>query len=126
MANAAVGFGLALIVLGLVGYLGSGMVSPTALIPSFFGIVLAALGFVGRNPARRKMAMHIAVVVALLGFIGSVRGLGTAVLMLTGQPAARPVAAVSQAIMAILTLMFTVMCVRSFINARRGGTMEKV
>lgn len=126
MANAAIGFGLALIVLGLIGYFGSGMVSPTALIPSFFGILLAVLGFVAQNPARRKMAMHIAVMVALVGFIGSVRGLVTAVLMLTGEPAARPVAAISQAIMAILTLTFTVMCVRSFINARRGGTMEKV
>ena len=126
MANVAIGFGLALVVLGLAGYVGTGMESPTALIPAVFGIVLVLLGFLARNPARRKMAMHIAVIVGILGFFGSVRGLGATVLMLAGQPAARPVAAVSQAFMALLTLGFTVMCIRSFINARRAGTMEDV
>lgn len=125
MANAAIGFGLALLVLGLVGYVGSGMVSPTALIPSFFGVLLILLGAMARNPARRKLAMHIAVLVGLLGFVGSVRGLGIAVRMLAGEPAERPAAAIAQAIMAILTLAFTIMCVRSFISARRSGAMEK-
>jgi ABC-type Na+ efflux pump permease subunit len=101
------------------------MASPTALIPAVFGILLVLLGMVARNPARRKMAMHIAVIVGIVGFFGSVRGLGATALMLTGQPAARPAAAISQAIMALLTLWFTVMCVRSFINARRAGTMEE-
>ena len=125
MANVAIGFGVALLVLGLVGYVGSGMVSPTALIPAVFGVLLILLGVMARNPARRKLAMHIAVLVGLLGFVGSVRGLGTAMRMLAGEPVERPVATVAQAIMAILTLAFTVMCVRSFINARRSGAMEK-
>ena len=126
MANVAIGFGVALVVLGVVGYVGTGMASPTALIPAVFGILLVLLGMLARNPARRKMAMHIAVIVGIIGFFGSVRGLGATALMLAGQPAARPAAAISQAIMALLMLWFTVMCVRSFINARRAGTMEEV
>lgn len=126
MANVALWFGVALIVLGLGGYVGSGMASPTALIPAAFGIALAILGILARNPARRKMAMHIAVIVGILGFFGSARGLGSTARLLSGDEVARPQAAVAQAIMALLCLVFTVLCVRSFVNARRSGAMEKV
>ena len=125
MANVALGFGVALLVLGVGGYVGSGMVSITALIPAAFGILLVLSGILARNPARRKMAMHIAVVVGLLGFFGSASGLGKAARMMAGEEVARPQAAVAQAVMAVLCLAFTAMCVRSFINARRSGTMEK-
>ena len=126
MTNVAIAVGAALLVLGVGGYVGTGMTSPTALIPAAFGVLLVLLGLMARHPAKRKMAMHIAVLVGLIGFAGSARGLGGAVTMLSGQPVDRPAAVISQAIMAILTLLFTLLCVRSFINARRSGTMEEV
>ena len=122
----AIGVGAALLALGLAGYFGTGMTSPTALIPAAFGILLVALGIMARNPAKRKLAMHIAVIVGLIGFAGSVRGLAGGVMMLSGQEVARPAAVISQSIMAVLTLLFTLLCIRSFINARRGGGMEEV
>jgi heme A synthase len=124
MANIAVGFGIALIVLGFGGYVGSGMVSMTALIPAAFGILLLALGVMASNPARRKLAMHIAVVVALLGFLGSARGLMGLGSLLTGEAVPRPMAVIGQAIMALLCLAFTALCVRSFINARKNRSVE--
>ena len=122
MANTAVWFGLALIVLGAGGYAATGGQSPTALIPAAFGLALAITGFFGRAPERRKLMMHIAATVGLLGFFGSVRGLTKLTAVLSGEAVERPAAVVSQSIMALLCLLFTFLCVRSFVNARRSRT----
>ena len=124
MANVATGFGAALLLLGIGGYVLTGMESPTALIPAGFGVILLICGVIARDPAKRKLAMHIAVVFGLLGFLGSARGLASFVRMLSGESVQRPNAVVAQAIMAVLMLVFTILCVRSFINARRNRSME--
>jgi hypothetical protein len=123
MANVAVGFGVVLIVLGVAGYFGSGMVSLTALIPAAFGLVLLILGVIARDPSKRKHAMHVAAMIGVLGFLGSARGLGKLMPLISGQEVARPGAVIAQSIMAILMLIFTWLCVRSFINARRNRTI---
>jgi hypothetical protein len=120
LANKTIGIGVALILLGLIGYFATGAVSVTALIPAFFGIVLALLGWLARDDKRRKLVMHIAVVVGLLGFAGSVSGIPKLIRMLGGAEIARPAAAVSQSVMAVLTGIFVVLCVKSFIDARRN------
>jgi hypothetical protein len=125
MATIALWFGLALIALGVVGYIATGMQSPTALIPAVFGVLLAILSMMARNPARRKLAMHIAVVVGILGFFGSVRGLANLGAVLAGEPVARPAAVVTQSIMAVLMLAFIYLCVRSFVMARRRAPEVK-
>lgn len=61
--------------------------------------------------------MHAAVVVALLGFLGSIRGLLRIGDVFDGT-AARPAAIVAQTIMAVLTLGYIVVAVRSFVKAR--------
>jgi hypothetical protein len=119
MANAAVGFGSALIVLGVAGYVFTGMQSPTALIPAVIGLLLLVAGLLARNPDRRKMWMHIAAVVGVIGFLGSAPGLFKLFPLLAGEPVERPNAVITQAIMAILTLVFVILCIRSFVNARR-------
>ena len=126
MANVATGFGAALLLLGIGGYVLTGMDSPTALIPAGFGFVLLICGMLARNPEKRKLAMHIAVVFGLLGFLGSARGLVNLMKMLSGEAVQRPNAVIAQAIMAVLTLVFTILCVRSFVNARRNRTMETI
>jgi amino acid transporter len=64
--------------------------------------------------------MHVAAMIGLLGFAGSVSGL---LKVLTGNLGPRPNAAIAQAVMAGLMLIFVAMCVRSFINARRSRTV---
>ena len=123
MANVAVGFGVVLIILGVAGYFGSEMVSLTALIPAAFGLVLLILGVIARDPGKRKHAMHFAAMIGVLGFLGSARGLGNLIPLISGQEVARPGAVIAQSIMAILMLIFTWLCVRSFINARRNRTI---
>ena len=120
MATTTIGFGVVLILLGAGGFLYSGMTARTALIPAEFGILLAIFGALAKNESKRKLAMHTAVTVGLLGFLGSAGGLVDSVTLLSGGTVARPAAAVSKAIMALLMAVFVGMCVKSFIDARRA------
>ena len=117
MSSTTIAFGGALIILGLAGYFLTGAVSVTALIPAAFGLVMALSGVLARDERKRKHAMHAAVVVALPGFLGSIRGLLQIGDVVDGT-AARPAAIVAQAIMAVLTFGYIVMAVRSFGRAR--------
>lgn len=120
MANVAIWFGLVLILLGVGGFAATGGHSPTALIPAAFGLALAVTGFLARNPERRKLMMHIAVTIGLLGFLGSARGLMKITAVLAGEPVERKAAVIAQSIMALWCLLFTYLCVRSFVSARRS------
>ena len=107
--------------LGIVGYISGAMsdrASITALIPAFFGIVLAALGLAARAKENlRKHLMHAAVVVALLGFIATAGRLLSKLSELTASPAV-----ISQAVMAAVCLIFVVLAIKSFAAARRART----
>ena len=120
MANITIAFGILLILLGLGGWFGSGGASMTALIPAAFGIVLLILGVIARNEKVRKHAMHVAVIVGLLGFFGSASGLLSLPAVLSGEPVERPAAVISKSIMAVLSLLYVARCVKSFIDARRN------
>jgi hypothetical protein len=122
MAKTTIWFGLALLVLGIVGYVGSGAGSPTALIPSAFGLVLTSLGYAGQQEERRAITMHIAVVLALLGFLGSAMGLVDLPDLLTGKDLERPWAVAVQSIMAAILLVYLVLAVMSFLDARKART----
>jgi hypothetical protein len=117
MPALTIALGVALVILGVAGYALTGGVSVTALIPAAFGLLLAIAGLLARDERKRMHAMHGAVLVALLGFLGSVRGLIRIGEVLDGT-AARPPAIVAQAIMAVLTLAYVVLAVRSFVQAR--------
>ena len=123
MARITILFGIVLILLGGFGYVATGSHYPTALIPSGFGIVLAALGFFAYTPdsKRRMLFMHIAVTVGLLGFLGTVKGgIVDYLLMLNGRQFPHPSAVEEKAAMSVLLLIFVILCLRSFILARRA------
>jgi hypothetical protein len=115
-----IAFGLVLVLLGVVGYLATGRESPTALIPAFAGILFLILGAVARNPGARKLAMHLAAALALVGALGTARGLVSFFRMAGGAEVARPPAVIAQAVMCVLCLVFVALCVRSFVAARRS------
>lgn len=120
MAKVTMGFGAVLVVLGLVGYFGSGASSPTALIPSVVGLILLGLGAAARNPDRRAMTMHIAAAIALVGLLGSAMGLADLGDLLAGNDLERPWAVGVQSAMSVILLAYLVMAVRSFRAARRN------
>ncbi|MGH9162051.1 MAG: hypothetical protein ACRD2X_18945, partial [Vicinamibacteraceae bacterium] len=111
--------GVLLVLLGVFGYSATAGVSLTALIPAAFGILLWVLAVVARNERRRPHAMHAAVVVGLVGFLATVSALASLPAVLQGGDVARPAAVVSQSIMALLTGVFVVLSVKSFVDARR-------
>lgn len=118
MANTTIGFGLVLILLGAGSFLATGAV--TSLIPAALGLLLAVCGFLARDPARRKLMMHIAVGVGMIGFLGSARGLAKIGAVLAGEHVERANAVVAQSVMAVLCIIFVGLCVRSFVEARRA------
>jgi len=119
MAGVSIGIGIALTLLGIVGYAASGAASVTALIPAAFGIALTVLGILARNEQLRKHAMHGAALLAVIGFAATVSGFVKLFTLLGGGTVERPWAVVAQSIMAVLCAVFVVMCVSSFILARR-------
>jgi hypothetical protein len=114
MASTTIVFGVLLIVLGFGGYIASGSVSVTALIPAFFGIVLLVLGFLARAEQMRRHAMHAASAVGLVGFIGSLMSL-----LRAPMETRSGLANASQIAMVVLTALFVLLCVKSFRDARR-------
>ncbi len=122
MAPVTIVFGAALVLLGIIGYaLGLNLphgASPTALIPAGFGVVLVVLGLLARAEARRKLVMHIAAGLALVGFLATAKAWGGAVTLLGGGTVERPEATVAKSIMALLCVVFLGLAVRSFVAAR--------
>ena len=120
MARTSIGFGVALIILGLAGFAATGAQHPTALIPAAAGVLLIVFGLLARKPKLRMHAMHGAALIGLLGFAGSVSGIPQLVKLIAGDAVARPAAAMSKAVMALLCLAFVALTVRSFVAARTG------
>lgn len=118
MAKLTIGFGGALILVGLIGFIASGAV--TSLIPAFEGIILAICGGIAMNPNARKHAMHAAVMVGLLGFLLAAGRLVGAVMSGT-MPTS--LAMFSLGAMAVISFVFVLLCVRSFIEARRKSEL---
>jgi hypothetical protein len=113
-----------LVGLGLAGYMGTGSVHPTALIPAWFGLALGICGFLAISPSekRRKLFMHINVTIALLGFIGgTVEAIRGYVHAHAAGMEPDQIALASKVTMAGLLLIYVILCVRSFIAARRTG-----
>jgi uncharacterized membrane protein len=115
VSKITIAVGAFLIVLGLIGYFGTGMVSWTALIPALFGLPLTLLGLLALQEGWRKHAMHAAVIIGLVGFLG---GAFSFVRPLLSGGEMKPMAAVMQALMALTCAAFVGLCVKSFIDAR--------
>jgi len=119
MTKLSITFGIVLILLGLISYFGISSESITALIPAFLGAPLLVLGWIGLSEKYRKHSMHSAAVLMLIGFAGTISGLIKFFRMIGGETFERPSAITIQAIMAVLCLIFLVLAVKSFIDARR-------
>lgn len=80
-------FGILLTLLGVWNYTAGGAESVWLLLPALFGLLAVLFGFLqGRWP--HKHPLYGAVMMAILSFIGSIRGLwGLVVLLAGGQPA---------------------------------------
>ena len=108
-----------MMLVGLTGFISTGSVHFTALIPVAFGVGFVVCGWLALNPLYLKHAMHLGAVFALLGVLGSARGLAQLPRLLAGQPVVRPAAVIAQSVMALICLAFTGLAIGSFVQARR-------
>lgn len=123
MAKVTLVFAALLIILGLVGYIGTGSAHPTALIPMWFGLGLGIFGFLAISPneGRRKLFMHINVTIGLLGFLGAAgRAVQSSLHASAAGTSPDAIALASQLTMAGLLLIYVILCIRSFVEVRRA------
>lgn len=113
-------FGIILAIIGIVGYLASGMASNTALIPAVFGAVFILLGRLAARESWRKHVMHVAVLLALIGIFGSITGIPEFFSWLGGNQEVNALAAAARSLMALLCIGYVALGIKSFIDARRS------
>ncbi|WP_235011467.1 hypothetical protein [Bryocella elongata] len=123
MAKITMMVGFVLVALGFAYWGLAGRTAPTALIPAYFGIALMICGARSRteNNKTRMLFMHVAVTIGLLGFLFP--GIRAIMTMMKGATLSS-LAVQEQLVMSVVCLVFTGMCVRSFIAARRTPPAE--
>jgi hypothetical protein len=122
MAKLTIGFGILLILLGVFGYVVTGSVHPTALIPTGIGILFVIFGVMANteNPKKRMLWMHISVTVALLTFLGMIPAAIDCIRLAHDVSFPYPAAVEEKAALGLFSLIYVLFCVRSFITARRS------
>lgn len=120
MAKVTLVFAVLLVALGLVGFFGTGGEHPTALIPTWIGLALGVFGLLAISPneRQRKLFMHVNVTIGLVGFLGTIFEI---LRSLNSTKDMDGTALVAKTAMAWLLLIYVLLCVRSFVVARRLG-----
>jgi hypothetical protein len=121
MGKTSVIFGAALGVLGLGGYVLGGMSSATALIPLFFGLLLAGLGWVVTRLGATTGGL---IGLLVLGAVGVLAPLGRVIPALSagGEPG---LAFWVNALMAVICGIFTVLCVKALAARPRPSAVAR-
>ncbi len=121
MAKLTIVFGVLLILIAAAGFVATGSSHPTALIPAIAGVLFCLFGAVATtpDPKRRMLWMHIAVTIALLLFLGSLKADLDVIRLANGAVFPHPVAIEEKSAMSLLCLLYVLLAIRSFINARR-------
>ena len=118
MENIAMIYGIFLIVWGIGVTILSDSQSITSLIPAIFGLPIIILSFFAKKfPDRKKLLMHIVVLIGLIIFLGGldlIRGL------IQGNIFVNLWASSSKFMMIISGLIFTILCIKSFIFNRKN------
>ena len=118
MENVAMIYGIFLIVWGIGVTILSDSQSITSLIPAIFGIPILILSFIAKKlPNKKKVLMHIVVLIGMIIFLGGldiIRGL------IQGNIFTNIWASSSKLMMMISGLVFTILCIKSFIYNRKN------
>jgi hypothetical protein len=124
--------GLALAVLGVGTFLGTGSSHLTALIPAGLGGILLVLGILGQQDKMRKHAMHGAAALSLLGVLGGafmgmprwIHYLQEGKLPPRADGTDPTISTLAMLAMTLICLVLLALCVNSFIQARRKARQE--
>ena len=118
MESVSIIYGIFLILWGVTVSFISDSNSLTSFIPSIFGLLILLFSFLAvKLPSKKKLFMHIVVSFGLIVFIG---GLDFSRGLLKGTSFNNMWADTSKVMMLITGLIFTFLCVKSFIFARKN------
>ncbi len=110
-------FGLLLVAIGVGGYYVTGAEHHTALIPAVLGVAMFVCGVVAAQGTMRMLAMHVAALIGVIGFFGP--------LITIFNDVENTSAMLSKGFTSALCLMFVLMCINSFLEARRARKAGK-
>ena len=110
-------FGLLLAAIGLGDYYFADAKQPMALIPAVLGIAMFVCGMVAAQGAMRMLAIHVAALIGVIGFVGP--------LIALFEDTANTAAVLAKGLTSALCLMFVLMCVNSFLEVRRARKAGK-
>lgn len=113
--------GAALVLTGVLAFVLTATSSVTALIPAFVGGLLLICGAIASRPALHRHGIHAALVVALVGALGSLMNVIKIGQLFDGS-ATRPVAIITSLILFVLCAGYVALGVRSFVAARKART----
>ena len=117
MEKVSIYYGLFLILWGLIVSFISGSGSFTSYIPSILGVPILIFSYLSiKFISKKKMFMHIVVLFGLIIFLG---GLDFIRSLVSGNAFENVYADLSKIMMLITGLLFTYLCIRSFIYARK-------
>ena len=118
MENVAMIYGIFLILWGIGVTILSDSQSITSLIPAIFGLPILIASFIAKKlPNKKKVIMHIVVLIGMIIFLGGldiIRGL------IQGNIFTNIWASSSKLMMMISGLVFTILCIKSFIYNRKN------
>ena len=121
MAKLTIWFGGLIVLVSLGFWIGMGRTVTAALHPAGIGVLLIVCGALANteNLKKRMLWMHIAVTLGLIGFLTT--GIRAAIEMAKGTAMSmNPMGFEERVVIALISLIYVVLCVRSFISARRA------
>lgn len=126
MAKLTIVFGILLIIIGVTGFVVTGSAHPTALIPAAAGVLFVIFGTLANsdNSKKRMLWMHVAVTVALLLFLSLIPADIDVIRLSRGVTFPHPIAVLEKSATSLLSLLYVLLCVRSFIAARRQRALN--
>ena len=117
-------YGLSLIALGLVGYLVTGLQSVTALIPSFYGLLVLGVWRLTARMSSQNIVLIVLLILGAIGFLATIRGLTGLPTLISGGGVARPAAVISQSIMSVFSLIYTFLVGSKVVSGGRQAAAE--
>jgi hypothetical protein len=121
LAKLTIWFGVLIAAVSVGFWIGMGRTATAALHPAGIGVLLIVCGVLAstENPKKRMLWMHIAVTLGLISFLTT--GIRAAIELGKGTAMSiNPMGFEERVVIALISFIYVVLCVRSFISARRA------
>ena len=121
LAKLTIWFGVLIALVSVGFWIGTGRTETAALHPAGIGVLLILCGALAstENPKKRMLWMHIAVTLGLIGFLTT--GIRAGIALANGTAMSiNPLGFEERVVIALISLIYVILCIRSFIAARRA------